>query len=58
MDSRPVSSRPNWDSTTPSHAGECVSPIRPGSGEARSLAGTGWGGGGPNSNERIDTVAL
>jgi hypothetical protein len=39
------SSRRNWDSPTPSHAGECATPPVPGGG-SRSLPGEGVGGGG------------
>jgi hypothetical protein len=51
------SSRPKWDSPTPSTAGECVPPRFRGG--ARSLAGEGLGGGGgPNSDEVTDTVVI
>jgi hypothetical protein len=51
-----LSSRLNWDYPTPSHAGECVSPppLVPG---GDTLA-CGRVGGGPNSNERTDTVVV
>ncbi len=50
---RVLSSRPNWDYPTPSHAGECVPhSLGVGEGVAHSLAGEG--GGGPNSNEGTD----
>jgi hypothetical protein len=45
------SSRPNWDSPTPSHAGESVPLLwfQGGGGGTHSLAGEGVGG--PNSDE-------
>jgi hypothetical protein len=50
------SSRPNWDSPTPSPAGECVPPPF-GSGRCtHSLGGEGVGG--PNSDEGTDNVLL
>ncbi len=56
------SSRPIWDSPTPSPAGERVpSPLRfmgEGGGVSHSLEETEWGGGGPNSDEGTDTVVL
>ncbi len=50
------SSSPNWDSPTPSPAGECVLPSF-GSGGGDTLTG-GEGVGGPNSEEGTDTVVL
>ncbi len=38
------SSRPNWDSPIPLHAGECVLPHFGPGGRAHSLAGEGVGG--------------
>jgi hypothetical protein len=49
------SSRPNWDSPNPSHAGECVPPLWFMGGGYYTLA---WGRGGPNSDEGTDTVVL
>ena len=43
------SSRPNWDSPTPSPAGECVLPSFGTGGDTHSLRERGWGG--PNSDE-------
>jgi len=51
------SSRPNWDSLTPSPPGECVPPsFGSGGGGTRSLAGVGVVG--PNSDEGTYTVVL
>jgi hypothetical protein len=49
------SSRPNWDSPTPSHAGECVPPLWFRGGGYYTIA---WGRGGPDSDEGTDTVVL
>jgi hypothetical protein len=56
-DPRLFSSRPNWDSPTPSPAAECVlSPF--GSGGIYGTLTAGEGVGGPNSEEGTDTVVL
>jgi hypothetical protein len=52
-----LSSRPNWDSPTPSDAGECVPPNGSG-GRAHLLVGEERGRGVPNSNEATDTLVL
>ncbi len=50
------SSRPNWDSPTPSHGGEFPSPpLVKGEGHTR-LRERGWGG--PSSDEGTDTLVL
>jgi hypothetical protein len=49
-------SRPNWDSPTPSHEGECVLYSTPRFRGAHSIAGEGLGG--PNSDEGTGTVEL
>jgi hypothetical protein len=51
------SSRPNWDSPTPSHAGECVvcTPPFGSRGGHTLLRERGWGGG-SNSDEGTDTA--
>ncbi len=50
------SSRPNWDSPTPSPGGECPPPpLVPGEGDTLTA---GEGVGGPNSDEETDTLVL
>ncbi len=49
------SSRPNWDSPTPSPAGECAPLWFWGEGHT-GLRERGWGS--PNSDEGTDTVVL
>ncbi len=50
------SSRPNWDSSTPSPAGECAHPslVRGVGGHTR-LRERGWGGGGQGSLSQLST---